>query len=79
MVLVITLAAAARWPYHPPMRNRFRHLSALTALALALPAAGQDVAKATDAGGWIAIVIAIVLVVGILVGSFMSSRRTHQD
>ena len=61
------------------MPRLLRPLPALLAVMLALPAAGQDVAKATDAGGWIAIVIAIVLVVGILVGSFMSSRRTHQD
>ena len=32
-----------------------------------------------DSQGWLAVVMCIVLVIAVCVGSFMSSKRTHQD
>ena len=62
------------------MTRRLRAIPlALVTLVAGLPAAGQEVAKANESGGWIAIAIGLVLSIGVIVGSFMSSRRTHQD
>ena len=54
-------------------------LSALTLLLAAGPAVAQPVEKAPDASPWLAVVAAIFLVLLVCIGSFMSSRRGHQD
>jgi hypothetical protein len=38
------------------------------------------IAKAKETGyAWLAVLVAVILVLGLVVASFMSSRRTHQD
>jgi flagellar basal body-associated protein FliL len=55
-------------------------LSSLVALLwVASPALAQAPSKAPEGNAWIAVVIAIVLVIAVGVASFMSSKRTHQD
>jgi hypothetical protein len=57
-------------------------VAALAGRAWADAAADQReaIAQAKDTGyGWLMVVVAIVLVAGLVVVSFLSSRRTHQD
>lgn len=61
-----------------------RLLLAFLALSLSTTAAlAQAPASApplgSDSQGWIAVVMAVVLIVAVGVGSFMSAKRTHQD
>ena len=54
-----------------------------TALSL-LPAAAalaqrEDVGEAKETNTWIAMVVAIGLVICVAIGTFMSPRRGHQD
>ena len=61
---------------------KLHHLvtSLLAISVLVAPAAAQTATRAQDSGrGWIAVVFAIVLVIAVGVGSFMGSKRTHQD
>jgi len=56
----------------------------LTLLLTALPALAQDATKApspkqTMAQPWASIVVAFFLIMMIAIGSFMSSKRGHQD
>lgn len=45
----------------------------------ASPAFAQGAPRAPEGSGWIAVVIALVLVIAVCVASFMSAKRTHQD
>jgi len=55
-------------------------LSSLFVVLLASPAwAIEKAGEPPESGGWIAMIIAIVLMIAVCVGSFMSSRRGHQD
>ena len=57
-----------------------RSVVALLALLLmASPALAQPVPQAPKGSGWIAMVMSIVILVAVLVASFMSSKRGHQD
>jgi hypothetical protein len=61
-------------------RLRFALLNLLFSLAMSSAALAQDVKPMEkDDGGWIVYVIAIVLAIGVVTASVMSSRRTHQD
>ncbi len=51
-------------------------IAATTALAQQAPV---QVDKAPDQARWIGMVIGLVLVVGVLIGIFVSSKRGHQD
>ncbi|MEM9883637.1 MAG: hypothetical protein AAF800_12045 [Planctomycetota bacterium] len=61
------------------MRFPARILGVIGLTLAALPAAAQPVAEAQESGGWLAFMVMIGLVVLIAIGSFMSSRRGHQD
>lgn len=61
------------------MKHAHRILIAVWLGLLASPLWAQEIGKAPEKSGWIADVIAIVLVVCIAVVSFMSSKRGHQD
>lgn len=55
-------------------------LTLLTLVFTAAPAAlAQPVAEAKPTAGWLAFMVMIVLLIAIAIGSFMSSRRGHQD
>ncbi len=55
-------------------------LTLLTLVFTAAPAAlAQPVAEAKPVAGWLAFMVMIVLLIVIAIGSFMSSRRGHQD
>ena len=57
-------------------------VAALAGRAMAQPSTDQQEAinQAKDTGyAWLAMVVALVLALAIVVASFMSSRRTHQD
>ncbi|MEM6459667.1 MAG: hypothetical protein AAF710_09795 [Planctomycetota bacterium] len=61
------------------MRFPARILGVIGLTLAVLPASAQPVAEAQDAPGWLAFMVMIGLVVLIAIGSFMSSRRGHQD
>jgi uncharacterized membrane protein len=77
----IRIVRPAGRAYHAVMRHLL--CGALGAgLVLALmswPAAAQPVAEAQDSGAWLAAVLAVLLLLIVLIGSFMGSRRGHQD
>lgn len=55
-------------------------LALLTLVLTAAPAVmAQPVEEAKPVAGWLAFMVMIVLLIVIAVGSFMSSRRGHQD
>jgi len=54
-------------------------MTLLVVAAVNLPVWAQPVTEAKDSGSWIATVFAIVLCIGVAVGSFTGSRRGHQD
>ena len=64
---------------------RTRHLihSLIAAVLLGLPAAAlaqrEDVGDASETSTWLAMVVAIGLVIFVAIGTFMSPRRGHQD
>lgn len=65
-------------PYHLGMRSPV--LALLTIILAAAPAAlAQPVDDAKPVAGWLAFMVMIGLLIVIAVGSFMSSRRGHQD
>ena len=53
----------------------------MTASLLALLPTGEVLAQTSEKarGDWLAQVIAIVLIVGVVVASVMNARRSHQD
>lgn len=62
------------------MMSILTRLSVLSLLIFAAPAVlAQPVADAKGGSAWIAFVVAIFLIVLVVGGAFMSSRRGHQD
>ena len=59
------------------LRNLLLVLITLTLTAVS--ASAQPVADAKEAPTWLAAVLAILIVVVVALGSFMGSRRGHQD
>ena len=62
-----------------PPRLQIRLLVTLLAILPAVQPLAQPVAETKPANDWLAPIVAVFLVVIIAVGSFMGSRRGHQD
>ena len=71
---IVILCGAA---YHGGMRTAIL-LTALLTLATH-PLSAQPVEPANSSNAWLGYIVAIGCVVVVIAGSFMSSRRTHQD
>jgi hypothetical protein len=54
-------------------------LAATLCLMTGAPVLAQEIARAPEKSGWIADMIAILLLVCVAVVSFMSSKRGHRD
>ncbi len=62
-----------------PARCRALGFTALAALGPAAATYAQPVADAKDNNDWLAAIAAVFLVVLLALGSFVGSRRGHQD
>lgn len=52
----------------------------LVCMIVTSDALAQEVPKLKpDTGGWISVVIAVVLSIGVAVGSFINPKRSHRD
>lgn len=61
------------------MWNKHAWLAATVLALTGTPAMAQEVAKAPETQRWVTVALAILLVLCVAVGSFMSSKRGHQD
>ena len=76
------LDAARRQAYHLGMKLLLKSPLALflmAVLALAGPAGAQEVADAQSVNGLGGVMLSLLMIVGVLIGSFMSPRRGPQD
>lgn len=61
------------------MHALLRLLPIVQVTVLTAPVLAQGAPKAPSSDGWIAVVIALVLIIAVCVATFMSAKRTHQD
>ncbi len=82
----IPIASFTR-PRHPLIMRGMKHLPImvrrfmiLAGLLMPSAALAEEVARLKQGNqGWISVVIAIVLIVGVGVGSFINPKRSHRD